>query len=445
MSQAPPPPQRTDEPGAGARMQDDAATRSLADALQVSFALLKVAMVVLLLIYLGSGVFRVPEQSRAVRLIFGQIVKDQAGVSRIYDAGLYLGLPYPIGEVIQVPVTSQTTRLDKPFWFEVREQDLGKDIAELAEQYANRALNPEQDGSLLTGDANIVMGRFRVTWKIRDPALFIEHVGLADADEDLNPLARAARLVRNTAERSIVHAVAEVSADAFISGGSGTNTEKAARLTQGLLDELRSGIQIERIEAVRHIPPPSAYAAFQAVSNAESQRANQINQARQEAARTLGATAGRATEALVELIERYELAIEAGRTDQAEALLGQINTALAERSVPVEAGALEIGGAVAERINQAEAYRDRAREQVKAEAQAFTDLLAAYRANPRILVNRLWQNTRERVLTAEGVETIYAPTTDLRLDIGGDPKIERQRQQRALEAAQEAARQQNQP
>jgi regulator of protease activity HflC (stomatin/prohibitin superfamily) len=445
MAETPPPPQQTGEPTTGARMQDDAATRSLADALQVSFALLKVAMVVLLVIYLGSGVFRVPEQSRAVRLVFGQIVKNDEGANRIYDAGLYVGLPYPIGEVIQVPVTSQTTRLDRPFWFEVREQDLGKDIAELAEQYANRALNPEQDGSLLTGDANIVMGRFRVTWKVNDPALFIENVGLAGAEEDLNPLSRAERLVRNTSERSIVHAVSEVTADAFISGGGSTNTEKAARLTQTLLDELRSGIQVERIEAVRHIPPPSAYAAFQAVSNAESQRANQINQARQEAARTLGETAGKATEALVALIERYELAVEAGRADESAALLEQINTALAERSVPVEEGALPLGGAVAERINQAEAYRDRAREQVKAEAQAFSDLLAAYRANPRILVNRLWQNTRERVLTAEGVETIYAPTSDLRLDIGGDPKIERLRQERSLEAAQEAARQDAQP
>ena len=429
----------------GARLQDDAATRSLADALQVSFALLKVAMVVLLLIYLGSGVFRVQEQTRAVRLVFGQIVKGDDGANLIYGPGLYFGMPYPIGEVIQVSVTSQTLRLDKPFWFEVQERDIGKDIAELAEQYANRALNPEIDGSLLTGDANIVMGRYQVTWKVSDPALFIEHVGLAAAEESFEPLARAENIVRNAAERSIVHAVAEVTADAFISGGAGTNSEKAARLTQGLLDALRSGIAIERIETVRYIPPPSAYTAFQAVSNAESQRANQINQARQEAARTLGETAGMATEALIDLIEQYENAVEAGETESALQFKRQIDDALAEKIVPVEGGGLEIGGSVAQRINQAEAYRDRAREQVKAEAQAFTDLLGAYRENPRILVNRLWQNTRERVLTSAGVETIYAPTADLRLDINGDPKIQRQRQEAALQAAQQAARQQNQP
>jgi len=167
---------------AGARGQTDAAARSLNDALRVSFAMLKVAMVILLLIYLGSGVFRVEEQQRAVRLIFGKIVQNADGSDHIYGPGLYIGLPFPVGEVVTVPVTSQTLSLDRAFMFELADADKGLSIEEIAERYANRPLNPEKDSSLMTGDANLVMGMFTVTWKVSDPALFIELVELAQPD-----------------------------------------------------------------------------------------------------------------------------------------------------------------------------------------------------------------------------------------------------------------------
>jgi len=276
----------------------------------------------------------------------------------------------------------------------------------------------------------------------------------------VGPLHRAQRLVRGAAERSIVHAVAQVSAESFISGGVGTNTDHAVREAQRVLDGLRSGIEIERIQALKHMPPPSAYTAFQAVINAESDRATKINEARQEAARTLGETAGKATDTLIAMIERYEAAADGGTPAEAQAIKQQIDAALAQKFVPVgNAGVLEIGGSVAERINQAEAFRDRARERVKAEAQAFMELYETVYGDPglppdqrptaaearkslAILTNRLWQDTRERVLTSPTVETIYAPTDTLRVDINGDPKIKRLREELALEAARDAAQNQ---
>lgn len=454
--------------GGTAREQADAAARSLSDALQVSFAMLKVAMVILLVIYLGSGVFRVEEQQRAVRLVFGKIVQNPDNSNRIYGPGLYIGLPFPIGEVVIVPVTSQTLSLDRAFMFELQEGDQGLSIEEIAERYANRALNPERDNSLMTGDANLVMGMFTVTWKVNDPALFIENVGLAQPDEGpddnlaADPLYRAQEMVRSATERSILHAVAEVNAESFISGGGGTNTEKAALAAQAMLDDLRAGIEIERIQALMHIPPPSAYSAFQAVINAESERATKINQARQEAARTLGETAGKATNALIGLIEQYETAVDSGDEEAAVAIKAQIDDALMRKFVPFGEGDMEIGGSVAERINQAEAFRDRARERVKAEAQAFMELYVTVYGDPdlppdqrptaeesrkalTILTSRLWQDMRERVLTSPTVETIYAPTDTLRVDINADPKIKRLREELALEAARAAAEQEQQP
>ena len=59
---------RDDRPGL------DAAHQSLADALRVSFWVLKLAMLLLVVVYLFSGVFNVREQEIAVCLRFGRIV-----------------------------------------------------------------------------------------------------------------------------------------------------------------------------------------------------------------------------------------------------------------------------------------------------------------------------------------------------------------------------------
>ncbi len=442
---------RANEPMVGDREQTDAANKSLADALNVSFAFLKVVMVVLLIVYLGSGVFQVEEQNKAVKLVFGKVATDGDGRPVIFESGLYFNFPYPIGQNIEVPVSSQTLNINQAFWVQVQQADIGKDISELPA----RPLNPERDGSLLTGDANLVMGRFTVRWFVANPADFVVNVGLAEPGESLNPLARAETLVRNAAERGIVHAVAQIEAESFINGT--TNMGTATRLAQEMLDQLGTGIDIEAIGSPNHSAPRSAYDAFQAVFNAESDKAQQINKARQDAARILSGAAGFATDPLIDLIEAYEIAFDSGDVAAAEALKQQIDDALTAEAVTVEGGVMPIGGSVAQRINSAKAYRDSLSERLSAEAPVFEWLYARVYGDPNapvserptpaqqreslyILTNSLWQDMRERVMTAQGVETLRVPTEKLRLDITGDPRIQREREKQLLEAETEAAR-----
>ena len=51
----------------------DAAGKSLAEALRVSFLILKLIMAVLVVLFITSGIFRVQENEKALVLIFGEI------------------------------------------------------------------------------------------------------------------------------------------------------------------------------------------------------------------------------------------------------------------------------------------------------------------------------------------------------------------------------------
>ncbi|MFW6060638.1 MAG: SPFH domain-containing protein, partial [Phycisphaeraceae bacterium] len=206
----------------------DPAQQSLADALRVSFMILKGVMVLLLLIYLGSGTFSVDAKHKAVRLRFGQIV-GQPG-QQVYDEGWYIGLPYPIEQKIHVPVSPRSV-------------NVGTAFMPSGQYRQGQGLDPISDGSLITGDANIVHGQFDVRYTIRDPAAYVRNVGSMElADE----------LVRLFAEQGIVHAVAQMEADRFIRGADMTQARLHA---QERLDAMDTGVGIETF-LLRNPQPP---------------------------------------------------------------------------------------------------------------------------------------------------------------------------------------------
>ncbi|MBU2596899.1 MAG: hypothetical protein KJ757_05005, partial [Planctomycetes bacterium] len=98
----------------------DAGSKSLADALRISFAVLKIIMVVLVILFFSSGVFTVAPDERAMVLRFGRIRGDTTE-KRILGPGLHWAIPYPIEEVIKLPArnTVLRTAIDS-FWYNER-------------------------------------------------------------------------------------------------------------------------------------------------------------------------------------------------------------------------------------------------------------------------------------------------------------------------------------
>lgn len=400
----------------------DPAQQSLADAMRISFLILKIVMLLAVVVYIFTGAFQVEPQKVAARLRFGKIVGQ--GNDRVITEGFHMALPYPIEQVIKVPISPQSFDLLNEFFFEIRESDKLKEYDEME----TRALNPEKDGSLLTGDANIVHAKWTVVYRIRrkhDDSL--DYDAVVDFLANVGDLNRAERIVRNVAEQSLVHAVAQMTADELIKG---RNYEHSAiKYATQSLDAIGSGLEITAI-AIKDDPtvPLSVREDFRAVTNAESKKAEEIDKARQYREMVLGDTAGQAHASLWAMIHAYELARAAVDPVRSDEVLGIIDRAMTELNTGPQHGNITIGGEVSIMINTAKADRTQVVEEVKAEANTFVKLLAEYNKNPRIVIDRIRQDAMERILSGD-VETFYLPS-DAKpwFDLNRDPDIAKQRE-----------------
>src|SRR5512137_487370 len=95
----------------------DAGSQALAEALRSSFAIIKVVMVLLVLLFLASGFFTVGPQERAILLRFGKPVGE--GEAALLLPGLHWSLPYPIDESITVSISGLQQVSSTVGWYAV--------------------------------------------------------------------------------------------------------------------------------------------------------------------------------------------------------------------------------------------------------------------------------------------------------------------------------------
>ena len=391
----------------------DAAQQSLAEALRVSFAILKLAMAALLIAYAFSGTFSVGSNEVALRLRFGDYVGDPG--NRVLERGTYLAAPFPIEQVVKVDTRPSSLVLDKEFWFETTAQESGLTRRQLQGQKA-LPLNPLRDGSLISGDSSIIHAKWTLTWRVSDPVAFLTNVGSKQLAGDI---------VRLVAQQGIVHAVAQLAADDLLRGI--VNRELAVGLMQDRLDGMRSGLVIDQLALDKVSAPMRVAGSFDAVTSAESDRAGRIVAAQQERARILGETAGEASSEILEAMSAYEQAVEQGDDDGARATQERIDASLADLRI----GNTPIGGEVARIINSSKTYRTQIVERVGSEAQSFELLLPQYQRNPRLVLAKLWEDARETILTGD-VETFYTVPGQLELQLNRDPELQKERQKQQL-------------
>lgn len=391
----------------------DAAQQSLAEALRVSFAILKLAMAALLIAYAFSGTFSVGSNEVALRLRFGDYVGDPG--NRVLERGTYLAAPFPIEQVVKVDTRPSSLVLDKEFWFETTAQESGLTRRQLQGQKA-LPLNPLRDGSLISGDSSIIHAKWTLTWRVSDPVAFLTNVGTKQLAGDI---------VRLVAQQGIVQAVAQLAADDLLRGI--VNRELAVGLMQERLDGMRSGLVIDQLALDKVSAPMRVAGSFDAVTSAESDRAGRIVAAQQERARILGETAGEASSEILEAMSAYEQAVERGDDAGASAIQERIDVSLADLRI----GDTPIGGDVARIINTSKTYRTQIVERVGSEAQSFELLLPQYQRNPRLVLAKLWEDARETILTGD-VETFYTVPGQLELQLNRDPELQKERQKEQL-------------
>src|SRR5438552_1579587 len=81
---------------------DDSGSQALSEALRSSFAIIKVIMVGLVVLFLGSGFFTVGPQEKAIILRLGRPTSEDE--KALLGPGAHWAFPYPIDEVVKIPV-----------------------------------------------------------------------------------------------------------------------------------------------------------------------------------------------------------------------------------------------------------------------------------------------------------------------------------------------------
>jgi regulator of protease activity HflC (stomatin/prohibitin superfamily) len=391
----------------------DPAERALAEALRLSFGILKIVMVLLVIAYAASGLFTVGSNEVALRLRFGNYVG--ASEDRVLERGTYFAAPFPIEQVITIDTRPQTLSLDREFWYATGSGEDAKTRAEIL-RAGGGPLDPVRDGSLLTGDMNIVHARWSVTYRVKDPVAYLTNVG---------DRALARELVRCTVQQAIVHTMARLPADDVLKGTIDRGV--AAGVAQRRLDEMATGLAIDTLALDEVSAPVTVVKSILEVTTAETDRSRRIVAAEQARAKILGEAAGEASGPLLELINAIDTARDAGREDEAIAIGQQIDQGLDALRID----GISIGGEVAKRINAAKTHRSSVVEQVRGTRETFERLLPEYEKHPRLVLSRLWAECREKIFTGK-VETFYTTPGQLDLQLNRDPAVQKERMQDEL-------------
>jgi modulator of FtsH protease HflK len=420
----------------------DAAEKSLSEALGLSFVILKVVMIVLVLAFLASGFKTVGNDEQALVLRFGA-VRGHTQEGRVLGPGWHWVLPYPIDEVVKIPVAKQTDLAVTSFWYKENRDDIIGQGARPKRPVPPK-LNPLREGYCLTGsqktrtrraaagldgaslaadvaaetsgglgtdgsDYSIVHMEWKVVYKISDIEKFFANV---DVDE-VKPgevyfdimKAGVVPLLQSVIEGAVVTVMVQYSIDDAILSMD-TIRRHVDRLVQERLDAIDSGLDVTSVQLVRSEWPKQVDEAFQAFFTASQMSQQAVSEARSYAEETLTGASGRVAEPLYEALMSE----------------GDVNDVVMEQLWS------QVAGEAQDTIAQARAYRTKVVEAAKANANYLQSILPEYRKRPELVLQRIYLDTIERVLANADEKFIIQPSHDLkgreiRILVNSDPAM----------------------
>lgn len=239
-------------PAASGPEPDDAATAALEDAVGLALRVLQVVMLVLLVLFLGSGVFVVgPSEVGFVRRL-GRLDPTPRG------PGAHLGWPV-LDEVERVDTGATSRRVVESF-------DLRRTAKDIAAGMAQRegGIDPRREGYLVTGDANLVHATLVVGTRIDAPARTLR--AFADPGAAVEVLLERAA-VQAAAGRPVDDLLGAAKSD-VLAEVQAILARSLARVTlPGDTEPGGAGVAVVGVEG-NPSPPPQVRAAFEAVDGA---------------------------------------------------------------------------------------------------------------------------------------------------------------------------------
>jgi membrane protease subunit HflK len=239
---------------------DDAGSQALAEALRSSFAIVKIVMVLMVAAFFGSGFFTVEPSEKAVILRFGKPVGE--GQNALLTAGLHWSLPYPIDEVVRIPITEiQKVTSNNGWYFTTPEQELSGE-----EPPAGPSLNPAVDGYVITADRNIVHTSATLSYHIEDPIRYVFD------------FASASNAVQNALDNALLYTAAKFSVDDILTHDVAGFREAVQQRVSDLAEQERLGIVIDQCQ-IQSIPPRQLQDVFSQVTIAGENRQRDLLEA----------------------------------------------------------------------------------------------------------------------------------------------------------------------
>ena len=205
-----------------------------------------IGLMVLIILWLLSGFYRVNPQQQGVVLRFGEWISTTS-------PGLHYHMPYPIETVLKPEVT-RDNRIDVGF------RSVGRDGASGRRDVAS-------ESQMITGDENIVDIDFVVFWRI------------GDAGQYLFNLSDPVETTKVAAESVMREIVGGVDIQFALTDGRQQIQARAKQRLQTLLNEYEAGVVVREVQLLAVDPPSDVIDAFNEVQRARQDRDRLKNEA----------------------------------------------------------------------------------------------------------------------------------------------------------------------
>jgi len=247
-----------------------------------------VAILIIAVVWLASGIYQVDANEQGVVLRFGQAIGKTG-------PGLNYHLPWPVESVEVVNVTG-TRQINIGY---VDDPDEGtRDVPE--------------ESHILTGDENIVDINFSVIWVIKDPTAYLFNV--EDPDTAIKAVAESA--MREVAGRSQI--------ERMMTGDRETIQEQVRTLMQTILDAYGAGVTVAEVKLQKVDPPGQVIDAYRDVQAARADQERMRNEALAYANNAVPVARGEAAK-IIQQAEAYKQQVIAEAQGEAARFLSIYN------------------------------------------------------------------------------------------------------------------------
>jgi modulator of FtsH protease HflK len=344
---------------------------------------------------------------------FGKITGS--GEKRVLKSDWHWVYPYPVGEIVTIPVEKQIKLTVDSFWYwETRSDILGD--GPKPRRLTSDKLNPLKEGYSLTrsqkqeargaagpvgptgaldadgSDYNIVHSKWEINYQIDNIERFFTNVYI----RDLNPgevyedvmIESVTPLLRSAIESAVVTAMVQYSIDEALESRD-TIRQRVKQLVQKQLNTIESGIRVSSVQLVDVEWPKQVNDAFEAYFTASQTSQQAKSEARNDAETMLTDAAGQVAESLYQAL----MAEDPNESD-------------------LEALWTQVAGQAQDTLAQAMAYRTKVVEAAKANSNYLLSILPEWRKRPELVTQRIYLDTIERVLDNAEEKFVLPPSSD---------------------------------